>query len=135
MTFSFSRVLHFMLIVALSMAVAFPQSLFAQDHVVSSSDLRKDLQDASDAHKGEVAQLDHLFSSDQGQKALQTLHVSYQEVDKAVRSLSDDDLERLTARSQSAQNDFAAGNINNTDLLWILVGVAVVILIIVAVRH
>lgn len=135
MTLSFSRVFHFLLILVLSMAVTLPQSLFAQDHVVSSSDLRKDLQLASAARDQEVAHLDHLFSSGQGQKALQNLHISYQQVDKAVRSLSDDDLARLVARSQSVQNDFAAGNINTRDLMWILLGVAVVILIIVAVRH
>jgi hypothetical protein len=43
-------------------------------------------------------------------------------------------LARLSARAQAAQNDFAAGRIDNRDLLIILVGIAVVILIIVAVR-
>lgn len=135
MTFSFSRIFQFPLIVLLSVAVAFPQSLCAQDHVVSSSDLRKDLQEASAAREKDLARLDHFFSSEQGQKALETAHVSYQEVDKAVRSLSNDDLARLSARAQRAQNDFAAGNISNRDLIWILIGVVVIILIIVAVRR
>jgi hypothetical protein len=131
---SFSRILRCLLILALSMAVAFPQSLFAQDHVVSSSDLRKDLLQASAARKKALAQLDHFFSSEQGQKALETIHISYQRVDQAVRSLSDDDLARLSARAQHAQNDFAAGRISNRDLIWILIGIVVIILIIVAVR-
>lgn len=134
MTLSFSRIFQFLLIVLLSVAVAFPQSLCAQDHVVSSSDLRKDLQEASAAREKDLAQLDHFFSSEQGQKALETAHVSYQQVDKAVRSLSNDDLARLSARAQHAQNDFAAGRISTRDLMWILIGIAVIILIIVAVR-
>ena len=97
MTLSFSRIFHCLLILALSVAVAFPQSLFAQDHVVSSSDLQKDLQGASAAREKDLAQLDHFFSSEQGQKVLETVHLSYQQVDKAVRSLSDDDLARLSA--------------------------------------
>jgi CHASE3 domain sensor protein len=133
-TLSLSRIFQFLLILVLSVAVAFPPSLYAQDHVVSSSDLRKDLQEASAAREKNLARVDHLFSSEQGQKALETAHVSYEQVDKAVRSLSDDDLARLSARAQHAQNDFAAGSISNRDLIWILIGVAVIILIIVAVR-
>jgi hypothetical protein len=132
---SFSRICQFVLISVLSLAVVFPQSLFAQDHVVSPAQLEKDVQDASAARERNVAQLDDLFSSEQGQKALQTVHVNYQRVQKAVRSLSDEDLARFAARAQNARNDFAAGNITTTDLLWIVLGVLVVILIIVAVRH
>jgi hypothetical protein len=129
------RISEFLLILALSLAVAFPQSLFAQNHVVSSAELRKDLQEASAARAKNLAQLDHFFSSEQGQKALETAHISYQQVDKAIRTLGDDDLARLSARAQLAQNDFAAGNISNRDLIWILIGIAALILIIVAVRH
>ena len=135
MTVSFSRICQFVLILVLGVAVAFPQSLFAQEHVVSSSDLRKDLQEASAAREKQLEQLDRFFSSGQGQKALETLHVNYQRVDKAVRSLSDDELARLSARAQQAQNDFAAGSISNRDLIWILVGIAAIILIIVAVKY
>ncbi len=133
-TLSLSRIFQFLLILVLSVAVAFPRSLYAQDHVVSSSDLRKDLQEASAAREKNLARLDNLFSSEQGQKALETAHFSFEQVDKAVRSLNDDDLARLSARAQHAQNDFAAGSLSNRDLIWILVGVAVIILIIVAVR-
>lgn len=129
-----SRTSQFLLILVLSMAVAFPQSLFAQDHVVSSADLRKDLQEASAAREKGLAQLDHFFSSEQGQKALETAHVSYEQVQKGVRSLDDGELARLSSRAQQAQNDFAAGTISNRDLIWILVGIAALILIIVAVR-
>jgi hypothetical protein len=134
-TFSFSRICQFVLIFFMSLTVAFPQSLFAQDHVVSPSQLQKDVQAASAARETNVAQLDRLFASIQGQKALETAHVSYQQVQKAVRSLSDEDLARFATRAQTAQNNFAAGNINSTDLLWIVLGVLVLILIIVAVRH
>ncbi len=135
MTLSFWRIFRTLPILVLSVAVAFPQSLVAQDHVVSSSDLRKDLQEASSARERNLARLHDVFSSEQGQKALENLHVSYHQVDKAVGSLSDDDLARLAARSQTVQSDFAAGNLSNRDLIWILVGIAALILIIVAVRR
>src|SRR5207245_81541 len=134
-TISLSRICLFVLISVLSLAVVFPQSLFGQDHVVSPGQLQKDVQDASAARETNVAQLDDLFSSEQGQKALQTVHVSYKQVQNGVRSLNDEDLARFAARAQNARNDFAAGNITTTDLLWIVLGVLVVILVIVAVRH
>jgi hypothetical protein len=48
--------------------------------------------------------------------------------------MGDDELAQLSARSEKAQKDFAAGRISDRDLLIILVGVAVLILIIVAVH-
>ncbi len=134
MSLSLRRTFQLLLIALLSLSVALPASLFAQDHVVSSADLRKDVQAVAAARQKSLAQLDDFFSTQQGQKALETAHVSYQQVRKAVASLDDADLARLSSRAQSAQNDFAAGRITDRDLIWILVGVAVVILIIVAVR-
>jgi hypothetical protein len=48
--------------------------------------------------------------------------------------LNDQELAQLASRATNAQKDFAAGNIDNHDLLLILVGIAVLILIIVAVH-
>ncbi len=131
---SFSRTGQCLLVGVLSVAVALPANLFAQDHVVSSADLRKDVQAIARSRQKSIETLDRLLASAQGQKALDTMHVSYQEVQEAVASLSDADLARLSARAQAAQNDFAAGRIGDRDLLLILIGVAVIILIIVAVR-
>jgi hypothetical protein len=131
---SFSRVGQWLLVGVLSVTVALPANLFAQDHVVSSADLRKDVQSVARSRQKSIETLDRLLASAQGQKALETMHVSYDEVQKAVASLDDADLARLSARAQAAQNDFAAGRIGDRDLLIILIGVAVIILIIVAVR-
>jgi hypothetical protein len=134
MSLSPTRAFQFLLIAVLSMAVALPQSLFAQDHVVSSADLRKDVQAVAAARQKSLAQLDNFFSTPQGEKALETAHVSYQQIQKAVASLDDADLARLSARAQTAQNDFAAGRLTDRDLIIILLGIAVLVLIIVAVR-
>jgi hypothetical protein len=55
-------------------------------------------------------------------------------VKTAVSALNDQELARLAARSERAQADFAAGTLSERDLLFLLLGVAVLILIIVAVR-
>ena len=134
MSLSLPRTFQFLLIAVLSMAVTFSPALFAQDHVVSSADLRKDVQSVSAARQRNLAQLDNLFASQQGQKALESAHVSLQQVQKAVASLDDADLARLSARAQAAQNDFAAGRLTDRDLIIILICIAALVLIIVAVR-
>jgi hypothetical protein len=48
--------------------------------------------------------------------------------------LSDAELAQLAQRANTAQADFAAGTLSDRDLLLILVGIAVIVLIIVAVR-
>jgi hypothetical protein len=131
---SLHRAFQFLCIAVLSTAITFSPNLFAQDHVVSPAELQKDVQAVSAARQRNLAQIDGLLSSQPGQKALETVHVSYQQVQKAVASLDDADLARLAARAQLAQNNFAAGRISDRDLIIILLGVVVVVLIIVAVR-
>jgi hypothetical protein len=121
-------------VAAVSVTLTLPQTLCAQDHVVSPADIRRDLQTASDGRQKQIEQIDRFLSSEQAQKALSSTHVEYQQVEKAVRTLSDDDLTKIANRAQRAEDDFSAGNITTTDLVWIILGVVVVILIIVAVR-
>ena len=78
--------------------------------------------------------LKNFLSSAQAQKALESAHINQQQVNKAVAGLSDTELAQLAARANKAQSDFAAGSIDNRDLLIILVCIAALILIIVAVH-
>lgn len=118
----------------LSLALAAPQSAFAQDHVVSPSDLQKDVAAASASREQNRQQLQNFLSSPEAQRALRSAHIDSQQVKSAVSQLNDDDLARLSARSEEAQKDFAAGTLSDRDLIIILVAIAALILIIVAVR-
>lgn len=131
---SLQRPLQWLFVAVLSVAIALPASLFAQEHVVSSADLRKDVQGVARSRQKSIATLDRVLATEQGQKALESVHVTDEQVQKAVSTLDDADLARLAARAQTAENDFTAGRIGDRDLLIILIGVAVVILIVVAVR-
>jgi hypothetical protein len=113
-----------------------PQNAVAQaaQHVVSPSDLNKAAVDASQARQKNLETLNQFLSSGKAQEALESANIDPQQVKKAVAGLSDEELAQLAARANKAQADFAAGNIDNRDLLIILVAVAVLILVIVAVR-
>lgn len=130
----FVRVLAASVLVVL---FAIPRSVFAQAavHLVSPADLQKATVAASQARQGNLDALNRFFSSDRAQKALESAHMNPEQVRTAVAGLSDRELAQLASRANTAQGDFAAGNIDNRDLLIILVGIAAIILIIVAVDH
>ncbi len=129
----FARALTATLLVA---AFAIPQSLVAQasDHLVSPAELQKAVTDASQKRQQNLDTLKDFFSSEKAQKALASTHTNPEQVKKAVAGLSDDELAQLASRANKAQTDFAAGNIDDRDLLIILVAIAALILIIVAVH-
>jgi len=129
---SFSIVPLFMLFFGLALAT--PHSAFAQDHVVSPSDLQNDVSAASASRQQNRQQLQNFLSSPDAQRALRSAHMDSQQVKDAVSQLDDSDLARLSARSEKAQKDFAAGTLSDRDLIIILVAIAALILIIVAVR-
>jgi hypothetical protein len=131
---SFSRAVDLLFVLLLGLLLATPRDVFAQNHVVSPSDIEKDLAAASASRRQNLTQLESFFSSREAQQAMRSAHINYQQVKNAVRQLNDDDLSRLAARSEKAQKDFAAGRLSDRDLLIILVAIAALILIIVAVR-
>lgn len=113
--------------------LAIPPSLRAQQHVVSSADIRKELVNATQTRQQNRDKVRELFSSKAAQGALKKAGIDPGQVKGAISTLSDAELARLAARADMAKADFAAGRISDRDLIIILVGIAVVILIIVAV--
>jgi hypothetical protein len=116
--------------------ISLPQNVFAQaaDHVVSSAELQKATVDASRTRQQNLDTLNQFFSSDKAQKALKSAHTDPQQVKAAIAGLNDAELAQMAAKASRAQADFAAGRLDDRDLLIILVAIAALILIIVAVR-
>jgi hypothetical protein len=121
---------------AAALAFVVPQTVLAQtsQHIVSPLELQKAGQDATHARQQNIDALRGFLGSAEAQQALQKAHMNPTEVQKAIAGLSDQDLSQLAARANNAQNQFAAGSIDDRDLLIILVAIAALILIIVAVH-
>jgi hypothetical protein len=117
----------------LALAFALPCA-YAQDHVVSSSDLQKEVVNATQVRQQNMEKVQTLLSTDAAQQAMQSLHANPEQVKTAVSTLNDQELAQLAAKADKAQADFAAGTLDTRDLLLIIIGVVVLILIIVAVR-
>ncbi len=112
----------------------FPSNLLAQSHVVSPSELQKQVVSASQLRQRNLETVRQFLSSPAAEKALKTAGMDLTQVKNAVSTLSDGELAQLASRAQKAQDDFAAGDLSERDLLLIILGIAALILIIVAVR-
>jgi hypothetical protein len=104
-----------------------------QSHVVSEQELAHDTQQSSDSRLANEAAIHRILSSQPGQQALESVHVDYQKIDKAVGQLSDQDLAKLAERSRQTEKDFAAGLISAKHFAELILVLVVVIVIIVLV--
>jgi hypothetical protein len=120
-------------VVVIVMLAAAP-SASAQTHVVSPAALHQQVVDAGRARAANMEKLSQFLTSPQADQAVGRAHMDPAQVRAAVSTLSDQELAQLSARAAQAQRDFAAGDLSDRDLLLILVGIAALILIIVAVR-
>jgi len=106
----------------------------AQNHVVSPSEMQKEAVSATQMHQRNVEKVTQFMSSPQAKQALQSAHMSPDQVKVAVSSLSDEEVAQLASRTEKAQADFAAGRMSDRDLMWLILAVVALILIIIAVR-
>ena len=111
-----------------------PTDALAQSHVVSPADLQREAVAASQARQHNLDSVQRLLSTPAAAKALKSAKMDTQQVKTAVSTLNDQELAQLAARADKAQADFAAGNLSERDLILIILGIAVLVLIIVAVR-
>ncbi len=128
------RLLYCTSILLLASVLLVPQGTFAQptNHVVSSADLQRDVISASAARQQNIQEVENFLSRPGARQALESAHINYQQVKDAVPQLGNQELAHLAKISQNAQSRFAAGSLSDRDLLFILIGVAVIILIVVA---
>jgi CHASE3 domain sensor protein len=106
----------------------------AQSHIVSPAEVQKQVQSASQVRTHNLDTVKQFVSSPEAEKAIKEARMDPERVKSAVSTLSDQELAQLAARAEKAQADFAAGNLGQRDLLLILVGIAILILLIVALR-
>jgi hypothetical protein len=134
--------MHFDLRQSLRMAIAtvlvalfiVPTDALAQSHVVSPADLQNAATAASQVRQHNLDSIQRLLSTPMAEKALKSAKMDTQQVKTAVSTLNDQELAQLAARADKAQADFYAGDLSQRDLILIILGIAVLILIIVAVR-
>lgn len=118
----------------LALACILQPALLAQTHVVSPAELQSAAADATKARQRNADTVAGFLSSPTAEKALRSAQMDPAQVKDAVSSLNDEELAHLASRARQAQSDFAAGRLSDRDLLILVLGIAALILIIVAVR-
>ena len=122
-----------LLVIALVSALLIPQYVAAQTPFVSPSELHQAMATASQTRQKNLDDVRSFFASDPARTALQAGKIDYKKVEKAVATLSPEELARLAAKTNQIQKDFAGGALTNQGLTYIVIalGMAVLILLIV----
>jgi hypothetical protein len=134
MQFDFRQSLRAAIAIVLVGIFIVPTEALAQSHVVSPADLQRQAVAASQARQQNLEAVQNLLSTPVAEKAMKSAKIDARQVKTAVASLDDQELAQLAARANKAQADFAAGDLSTRDITLIILGIAVLILIIVAVR-
>jgi hypothetical protein len=102
-------------------------------HVVSPTQLQQQVQTTSAERQKNIDTLTQFLSSPTAVHAMKSHQIDPAKVSSAIPNLSDAELAELSARAAHAQQDFAAGTLDNNTLLIIILILVAVILI--AVLH
>ena len=122
---------------ALMILMSAPADAFAampaQDHVVSSQAMQKQMADSAAARQKNIETVTNFLSSSVADRAMRDAHYNPEQVKNAIPSLSDQELATLAARSSDAQQKFAAGALTRPELALIVI--ALVVLVVVIIVH
>ena len=128
-----ARLATLLLAAAVSAGAMLAQSQ-ADRHVVSLGELNKESARPAETRRANEAEIRQLFATVDGQKALKSANVDFAKIDRAVSSMSDEDVARISSRARELNRDFAGGNLTDHDLLVILIVVLIVVILIVVLR-
>lgn len=120
------------LVLVVIVALLVPQVVAAQAPV-SPSELREAVAAAAATRQKNLDDVRSFFSSEPARAALKSGQVNYQKVEKAVATLSPEELARLALRTNQLQKDFAAGALTNQELTYIVIALGTAVLVLVLV--
>ena len=110
-----------------------PQFVVAQAPVVSPSELRQAIEAAAQTRQKNLNDVRSFFSSEPARSTLKAGKIDYQKVEKAVATLSPEELARLAAETNQLQQDFAAGALSNQELTYIVIAIGAALLVVIIV--
>lgn len=104
-----------------------------QDHIVSSQTLQQQVESSSADRQRNIDTLQQMLKLPEAQKAMHDAKVNPEQVQRAIPTLSDQELSDLAARTRNAQQQFAAGFIG-TGLFTLIILVVILIIILIVVH-
>lgn len=107
----------FIVMMALALA-ALPLTTLGAEHVIPQAALRQSLVSAAAARRANEAKVSGFFALPAVAGTLKKHGIDARRVERAVPTLSDQELAELAARTEKAQANFAAGALSNEDLTY-----------------
>lgn len=129
-----SLILRAVIYSILALPLAMPGDSYAagqQDHLVTSQAMQSDLMHSASDRQKNIETVKAFLNSPVADKAIRDAHYNPEQVQKAIPTLSDQELASLAARSEHVQQQFAAGHLTKTELALIAVAFVVVIIVII----
>lgn len=123
----------FIVMMALALA-ALPLTTLGAEHVIPQAALRQSLVSAAAARRANEAKVSGFFALPAVAGTLKKHGIDARRVERAVPTLSDQELAELAARTEKAQANFAAGALSNEDLTYIVIALATAVLVIIIVK-
>ena len=131
MTSRLSRICGMFLIAILSVT-SLPLQI-AQAQTITPSELRDAILKSAAERQKDLTQVRSFFADPTVRTAIAKGGMDADRIQKAVSTLSADELARLSARTARIQADFAAGALSNQELTYIVVGLGAAVLVLVVV--
>lgn len=122
-------------LVAAIYVLLIPQFTAAQSAIVSPSELRRALVAGAETRQKNLDDVQSFFSSKPARAALKAGKVDYQRVEKAVATLSPEEVARLAAKTNGIQQDFAGGALTNQELTYVVIALATAVIVLLIVEH
>ncbi len=116
-------------VLALTSTLLLSPSLRAQDHVVSRADLHRAMRSATEVRQENQRKVEKFFTQERVRETLKSAKIDPARVQKAVPSLSDDELARLASQTDKVQNDMAGGALTNTQITYIIIAIATALIV------
>jgi len=123
------------LALALAFVLLIPQFVAAQTPVVSPSELQQAVAAAAKTRQKNLDDVRSFFAQETTRAALKAGKIDYQKVDRAVATMSPEELARLAEKTNQIQKDFAAGALTNQQLTYIVIALGTAVLVLLIVAH
>ncbi len=118
-----------LLAVLLGLILGAPLAFGASSHLVSVRALHQAAESSARQRQAQLAQVQKFFSSKLARTAFKKAYLNPVEIQKAIPTLSQAELSRLSAETQKIQSNFAAGALNNQQITYILIALGVALLV------
>lgn len=118
------------LITLCTLTVSLPARAEADGHIVSNHALQQQMQSQAATRQQNIQTVTRFFSTPLARHAMKMEHVDPSQVTKAIPTLSNSELANLSSRANQANQQFAAGNLSQNQMLLLIIVLLIVVILV-----